>query len=213
MRRCANNLFHAYHPNSIAEGRTIRCIPVPQQVAGRGVPGKGLGHLTRKPDLCRIFADIEVDDLSAVMAKHDQGIQDPKRRGCNNEHVDRRDVGLVVVQEASPGRGGDFRSPRQVSPDCGLADFDAELEQFAVDAGRAPERVGEAHLADQIADLGAHLGPSRTAHGCRLDQHHGIEDLRPNPVNPNPEKSIRREEPNPTWVPEPQDAHLMSKGQ
>ena len=49
-------------------------------------------------------------------------------------------------------------------------------------------------------------------HGCRLDQHHGIEDLRPNPVKPNPDKSIRREEPNPTGVPAPQYAHLMSKG-
>ena len=92
-----DNLFHAHHPNSIAEGGTIRCIPVPQQIAGRGVPRKGLGHLTRKPDLFRILADIAVDDPSAVMAKHDQGIQDPKRRGCHNEHVDRRDVGLLVV--------------------------------------------------------------------------------------------------------------------
>ena len=147
----------------IALTRSRKCVSVPQQIAGRGVPGKGLGHLSRKPDLCRILADIEVDDFSAVMIKHDQSIQDPKRRGCHNEHVDRRDVSQVVVQEALPGRGGDFRSPRQVSPDCGLADVDAELEQFAVDAGRAPERVGEAHLADQIADLGAHLGPSRTA--------------------------------------------------
>jgi hypothetical protein len=49
-------------------------------------------------------------------------------------------------------------------------------------------------------------------HGCRLDQHHGIEDSRPNPVKPNPEKSVCGEEPNPTWVPAPQDAHLMSKG-
>jgi len=138
MRRCANNLFHAYHPNSIAEGRTIRCIPVPQQVAGRGVPGKGLGHLTRKPDLCRIFADIEVDDLSAVMAKHDQGIQDPKRRGCHNEHVDRRDVGHVVVQEATPSRGRGFGPAPQVSSNRGLADLDAELEQFAVVRG-APQ--------------------------------------------------------------------------
>src|SRR4029077_2805767 len=46
-------------------------------------------------------------------------------------------------------------------------------------------------------------------HGCRLDQHHGIEDLRPNPVKPNPEKSVRGEEPNPTWVLPTQDAHLM----
>ena len=34
--------------------------------------------------------------------------------------------------------GGDFGPPRQVSADRGLADLDAELEQFAVDAG-APQ--------------------------------------------------------------------------
>jgi hypothetical protein len=96
--RCVvRTLFNAHRLNTITKRPTVRCVSVPQQIAGRGVPGKGLGHLTRKPDLCRIFADIEVDDLSAVMAKHDQGIQDPKRRGCHNEHVDRRDVGLVVV--------------------------------------------------------------------------------------------------------------------
>ena len=101
--------------------------------------------------------------LLSVMSEDDQGIEKTKRRGCNNEHVDRRNVGQVVVQKATPGRGGDFGPPRQVSPDRGLADLDAELEQFAVDAGRAPQRVGQAHPADQIADLGAHLGPSRTA--------------------------------------------------
>ena len=104
-----------------------------------------------------------MNDPSAVVAEHDQGVEKPKRRGCHNEHVDRRNVGQVVVQEATPGRGGDFGSPRHVSADRGLADLDAELEQFAVDAGRAPERVGQAHLADQITDLGAHLGPSQTA--------------------------------------------------
>jgi hypothetical protein len=48
-------------------------------------------------------------------------------------------------------------------------------------------------------------------HGCRLYQHHGAEDLRPNPVKPNPEKSVRGEEPNPTWVLPSQDAYLISK--
>ena len=97
------------------------------------------------------------------MSEDDQGIEKTKRRGCNNEHVDRRNVGQVVVQKATPGGGGDFGPPRQVSPDRGLADLDAELEQFAMDAGGAPQRVGQAHPADQIADLGAHLGTSLTA--------------------------------------------------
>ncbi|TPV99489.1 MAG: hypothetical protein USCAAHI_01074 [Beijerinckiaceae bacterium] len=87
------------------------------------------------------------------MSEDDQGIEKTKRRGCNNEHVDRCNVGQVVVQKATPGWGGDFGPPRQVSPDRGLADLDAELEQFAVDAGGAPERVGQAHPADQITNL------------------------------------------------------------
>ena len=71
------------------------------------------------------------------MTKHDQGIQDPKRRGWHNEHVDRRNVGHVVVQEATPSRGRGFGPPPQVSSNRGLADLDAQLEQFAVDTGRA----------------------------------------------------------------------------
>jgi hypothetical protein len=35
-----------------------------------------------------------------------------------------------------------------------LTEFDAELEQFAVDARRARERVGRAHAADQVPNFG-----------------------------------------------------------
>ena len=45
--RRGNNLFDAHPPKAIAKGRTIGCVPVPQQIAGRGVPGKGLGDLAR----------------------------------------------------------------------------------------------------------------------------------------------------------------------
>jgi hypothetical protein len=37
-----------------------------------------------------------------------------------------------------------------------LADLDAELEQLTVDPGRTPERVGAAHLPNQIANLAIH---------------------------------------------------------
>src|SRR6185295_6152896 len=61
----------------------------------------------------------------------------------------------MVVQGALPGRGKDFRSPRDVSPDSGQAEVDAKLEQFAVDAGRAPERV----------DLGREILRARRSYG------------------------------------------------
>jgi hypothetical protein len=34
-----------------------------------------------------------------------------------------------------------------------LADLDTELEQFAVDPARTPERVGDAHLPNRISNL------------------------------------------------------------
>jgi hypothetical protein len=50
---------------------------------------------------------------------------------CHHKHVDRRNVGQMVVQEATPGRGGDFGPPRHVSPNRGPADLDAEFEQLS----------------------------------------------------------------------------------
>ena len=101
-----------------------------------------------------------MDDFSSLMAEHDQGVEKPKPCRHDNEHVDGGGVMHVIVQERAPGRGGDLGSPWHVSADRGLADLDAKLEQFAVDAGRAPKRVCLAHCSDQITDLAAHPGPS-----------------------------------------------------
>src|ERR1035441_10658007 len=59
----------------------------------------------------------------------------------------------MVVQEATQCRGGDFGPPRQVPPDRGLADLDAELEQFAMNVWGAPERVRLAHFANERAQF------------------------------------------------------------
>lgn len=48
--------------------------------------------------------------------------------------------------------------------------------------------------------------------GHRLDQHHGVEDMRPNPVKPGPEEPVGGEELKLTWALPPQDGHLMSQG-
>ena len=89
------------------------------------------------------------------MAEHDQGVEKLKPCRHDNEHVDGGGVMPVIVQERMPGRRGDLGAPRHVSSDGSLADRDPELEQFAVDAGRAPERIGVAHLADQGAAVPA----------------------------------------------------------
>ena len=67
------------------------------------------------------------------------------------KHVDRRNVGLVVVQKGPPGRGGEIGTPRHPPPNCGLADLDAgaglgmkaEADRDAVAAGRSPDVAGQ----------------------------------------------------------------------
>jgi hypothetical protein len=66
-----------------------------------------------------------------------------------HEHVARRDVRQVIAQKALPGWGGDIGPRRHPPPDGGLA----ELEQFAVDARRTPQRIGSAHAADKVTDF------------------------------------------------------------
>jgi hypothetical protein len=58
-----------------------------------------------------------------------------------------------------------------------------ELEQFAVHAGGAPERVGEARPTYQVTAFVSRLGPSGTLdHRRRFDEYQGFEDLGPHSV-------------------------------
>lgn len=110
-----------------------------------------------------MLRDLKKHDSFSGMFGNDRRVEKRKLRGCNNERVDRRNVVELVAEIAKPGGAGRFGSPRQISPDRGLGDLDAEVEQFAMDAGRGPKRVGQAHLRDQIADLGARPGRSEAA--------------------------------------------------
>ena len=48
--------------------------------------------------------------------------------------------------------------------------------------------------------------------GCRLDQHHGVEDLRPEPVKPRPQQPVGGEKPRAARVLPAQDGQLLSQG-
>ncbi len=65
----------------------------------------------------------------------------------------RSDAFGLIAQEASPGRGWRTSSSHHVLGGRSLADFDTKLEKLAVDLGRSPERVGAAHLPNQVTNL------------------------------------------------------------
>src|SRR6516225_10192638 len=87
------------------------------------------------------------------MVEDDHDVEQAEGGGGNDEHVNGGDTIPVVPQKGPPGGRGRPRSPGHVFGDGRLAYADPELKRFAMDPGRAPERIGLAHLADQIADL------------------------------------------------------------
>ena len=85
---------------------------------------------------------------------HDQqAIEQSKGEGWNNEQIHCRDAIGMIAQKCSPPLRRRLSVFRHIFGDRGLSDVDPELEQFAVNARRAPKRIGEAHLPDQLANI------------------------------------------------------------
>src|SRR5882757_7224863 len=89
--------------------------------------------------------------VSAVEPDDDEGIEQVETDSWNNEQVHGSNVRRVVTQEGSPSLAGRPPSFDHVLGDARLRDLKPELEQFAVDAWRAPKRIFDAHPPDQYA--------------------------------------------------------------
>ena len=142
--------------DSLAEVLAIRGVDGRATDSAEQCPTGTLGYLAGEPSRSGMLGDGRVNDHPAIVGQNDHYIKQPKRRRCHDEHIDRSDAGGLIAQKAAPGRRRRTSSSHHVLGDCRLAGLDAELEQLAVDPGRAPERVGAAHLADQLANFAIH---------------------------------------------------------
>src|SRR3954469_23148532 len=68
----------------------------------------------------------------------------------------------MIEKERSPALRRRSSSPRHVLGDGGLADIDAELEEFSMDAWSAPERIGKTDLPDQPPNFWRDAWPAGT---------------------------------------------------
>jgi hypothetical protein len=67
--------------------------------------------------------------------------------------------GRVITQKRAPSLAWRSASLDHVLGDARLRDLKPELEQFAVDARRSPERILDAHPPDQRAEVRFELRP------------------------------------------------------
>src|SRR6266403_2624756 len=150
---CGRLVPDAHRAQSARDDAAIDPVAIADEVARSLFPRKGLRYLTCNPFCRRSCRDVDPDEVSAVEPDNDEGIEQVETDSWNNEQVHGGDVRRVVAQEGSPSLAGRPPPFDHVLGDARLRDLKPELEQFAVNAWRTPERILHAHPPDQRAQL------------------------------------------------------------
>src|SRR6202790_323915 len=225
---CGRLVPDAHGAQSACDDAAIDPIPIADEVARSLIPRKCLGYLTCNPFCRRICCDVGPDEVSAVEPHNDEGIEQVETDSWNNEQVHGGDVRRVVTQEGPPSLAGRPPSCDHVLGDARLRDLNPELEQFAVDAWRAPKRILHAHPPDQRAQLrfdlrstslwarlptpvAAKAGSVPTHERLGPDDCENLQDRRKAAIQLDQEPAIIVREPDATRQPTPHDIQLMSK--
>src|SRR6266481_6734218 len=218
----------AHGAQSACDDAAIDPIPIADEVTRRFIPRKGLRYLTCNHFCRRICCDVDPDQVSAVEPDDDEGIEQIETDSWNNEQVHGGNVQRVVTQEGSPSLAGRPPPFDHVLGDARLRDLKPELEQFAVNAWRTPERILHAHPPDQRAQLrfdlrspsqwerlptpvAAKAGPVPTHECLGPDDCENLQDRRKPAIELDKKPAIMVREPDATRQPTPHDIQLMSK--
>src|ERR1700686_1023582 len=154
----------AHGAQSARDEAAIDPVAIADEVVRSLIPGKCFRDLACNPFCRRICCDVDPDEVSAVEPDDDEGIGQVETDCWNNEKDHGGKIRRVVTQEGSPSLAGWPPPFDHVLGDARLRDFKPELEQFAVDAWRAPQRIFDAHPPDQRAQLRVDLrSPSQWA--------------------------------------------------
>jgi hypothetical protein len=125
-----------------------RVVAIVHEVARGRVLWKGLAELLGGPRRGRMRGHRDVDDAPTVMGQDDQHEQQSIRHGGHDEEVRSHDLPDMIRQKRPPRLGRRSSTSGHVRGDRGLADVYAELQEFAVNSRRTPERVSCCHSAN-----------------------------------------------------------------
>src|SRR3984893_15520087 len=225
---CGRLVPDAHGAQSAPDDAAIDPVAIAEELVRSLIPGKCFRYLTCNPFVRGICCDVDPDEVSAGEPDDDEGIEQVETDSWNNEQVHGGNVWRVVMQEGSPSLAGRRPSFDHVLGDARLRDFKPELEQFAVDARRAPKRILHAHPTDQYAQLrvdprspslwarlptpvAAKAGPMPTHERLGPDDREDLQDRRNPAVELDKEPAIIVRKPDATMQLTPQDHQLMSK--
>src|SRR6266404_2291384 len=151
-RRCWS-VANAHRSKSAAKDLTIGPVPVTNEIAGSLFPPACFRDLICDPFCVRMRCDAKPQNMSPAVPRDQQSIEPAKRDRRHDEHIHRSDPVSVIAEECPPALGRRVSSPDHVLGHARLSDIDAELEQLSMNPRRSPQRIGNTHLTDKLADL------------------------------------------------------------
>src|ERR1700676_3993354 len=147
------SVANAYRSESADNDLTIGPVPVTNEIAGSLSPPTCFRDLICNPFCGCVRCDAKPQNMSPAVPHDQQSIEQAKRDCRHDEHIHRSDPISVIAEECPPALGRRVSSPDHVLGHAGLSDIDAKLEEFSMDPRRSPQRIGNAHLADQLGYL------------------------------------------------------------
>src|ERR1700738_4511463 len=151
--RRRRSIANAHRSESADKDLTISPVPVTNEIAGSLLPPACFRDLICDPFCGWMRCDAKPQNMSPAVPHDQQSIEQAKRDCRHDEHIHRSDPISVIAEECPPALGRRVSSPDHVLGHAGLSDIDAELEQLSMDPRRSPQRIGNTHLADKLADL------------------------------------------------------------
>lgn len=142
-------IANAHRTHAPPEDVTISAVIVADQPVGSLRLGESLGDLQRQPSRRGMIGNFDMQDSAAPMRQDDERIKTPEPQGRHAQHVDRDDRPCVIAQKGFPALDWPAGPLQYVFRNGGLGQAEAELQEFAMNARRTPERVLGAHPADQ----------------------------------------------------------------
>src|ERR1700692_1170751 len=225
---CGRLVPNAHGAQSARDDAAIDPVPIADEVARSLIPRKCLRYLTCNPFRRWMCCDVDPDEVSAAEPDDDEGIEQIEADGRDDKQVHGGNLWRVVTQEGPPSLAGRPPPFDHVLGNARLRDLKPELEQFAVNAWRAPKGVFDAHPPDQRAQLRVDLrspsqwarlptpvatktGPVPTQERLGPDDRKDLQDRRNPAVQLDKEPAIMVRDRDATMQPAPQANQLMPK--
>src|ERR1700738_2963431 len=158
--RRRRSIANAHRSESADKDLTISPVPVTNEIAGSLLPPACFRDLICDPFCGWMRCDAKPQNMSPAVPHDQQSIEQAKRDCRHDEHIHRSDPVRMIAKECPPALRRRVPSPDHVLGHAGLSDVDAEFEQFSTEPRRSPQRIGSAHLADQLAYIQPNCWPA-----------------------------------------------------